>query len=31
MDRYGSWVHWAVVLDGEMGHVAHYVDGQPVA
>ncbi|MEJ6579710.1 MAG: FecR domain-containing protein [Akkermansiaceae bacterium] len=30
LDRFGRWVHLAVVLDGEKGRVVHYVDGQTV-
>jgi hypothetical protein len=31
LDCFGRWVHLAVVLDGEKGRVAHYVDGQAAA
>lgn len=30
LDKFGMWVHLAVVLDGEATRVTHYVDGQPV-
>lgn len=30
LDRFGMWVHLAVVLDGEAQRVTHYVDGQAV-
>jgi len=31
VDRFGTWVHLAVVVDGRAGRVIHYVNGQPVA
>lgn len=30
LDQLGSWLHLAVVLDGEGGTVTHYVNGRPV-
>jgi len=30
-DRYGQWVHLAVVCDRATGHVSHYLDGQPIS
>jgi hypothetical protein len=29
-DRFGQWVHLAVVYDSDGGQVTHYVDGRPV-
>lgn len=31
LDRFGMWVHLAVVVDGRSGKVVHYLNGQPVA
>lgn len=31
LDRFGRWLHLAVVLDGGTGRVLHYVDGQSVS
>lgn len=31
LDRFGMWVHLAVVLDGEAKRVIHYIDGRPVS
>jgi hypothetical protein len=30
-ERFGTWVHLAVVYDRDAGRVTHYVDGQPAA
>ena len=30
-DRFGHWLHLAVVYDGDGGQVTHYIDGRPVA
>jgi hypothetical protein len=30
-DRFGRWLHLAVVYDREAGHVTHYVDGEALA
>jgi hypothetical protein len=30
-ERFGHWVHLAVVYDSQNGQVTHYLDGQPVA
>ena len=30
-DRFGQWMHLAVVYDRDAGHVTHYLDGQPAA
>lgn len=30
VDRFGQWLHLAVVLDGDGRRVVHYVNGQPV-
>ena len=31
LDKFGMWVHLAVVLDGRAGRVVHYVNGLPVS
>jgi hypothetical protein len=31
LDRFGMWLHLAVVVDGQAGRVSHYVNGRPVA
>ncbi len=31
LDRFGMWLHLAVVLDGKSRQVVHYVNGSPVA
>jgi hypothetical protein len=31
LDRFGLWVHLAVVIDGGAGHVVHYLDGVQVS
>ena len=31
LERYGMWLHLAVVIDGHTGRVTHYINGQPVA
>lgn len=30
VDKFGMWIHLAVVVDGRAGRVIHYVNGQPV-
>ena len=31
LDKFGTWIHLAVVLDGKNHHVTHYLNGSPVA
>lgn len=31
LDKFGMWIHLAVVLDGKTRHVVHYVNGDPVS
>ena len=31
LDRLGTWLHLAVVVDGKAGQVVHYINGPPVA
>lgn len=31
LDKFGMWLHLAVVVDGRTRRVAHYVNGRPVA
>ena len=31
LDKFGMWLHLAVVLDGRTGRVMHYLNGQPVS
>ncbi len=31
LDKFGMWMHLAVVIDGKTGQVVHYVNGYPVA
>jgi hypothetical protein len=31
VEKFGMWIHLAVVVDGPSGRVVHYVNGQPIA